>query len=54
MGKWENAEIDKLKLWYQQNNMPSDQLIKDKIALDDFTGKFNTQCNCDKASKDIA
>ena len=54
MGKWNNAEIENLKLWYRQNNVPSDQLIKDKNALDNFTERFNTKFGCDKTSKDVA
>jgi len=54
MGKWDDTEIEKLKLWYQQNNMPSDQLIKDKDVLDKFTESFNEKFGYDKISKDIA
>lgn len=54
MEKWNDAEIEKLKLWYQQNNVPSDQLIKDKDALDKFTEWFNTKFGCDKIPKDVA
>ena len=41
MGKWGNNEIEKLKSLYQENNVPSDQLVKNKIALDSFTACFN-------------
>ena len=54
MGKWNDTEIEKLKLWYQKNNVPSDQLIKDRDVLDNFTEWFNTKFGCDKTSKDIA
>jgi len=54
MEKWSDTEIEKLKLWYQQNNVPSDQLIKDKDALDKFTEWFNKELGCDKTSKDVA
>ncbi len=42
MGKWGNNEIEKLKSLYQKNNVPSDQLVKNKMALDSFTASFNT------------
>ena len=54
MGNWNDTEIENLKLWYQQNNVPSDQLIKDKNALDDFTEQFNKKFGCDNTSKDVA
>ena len=54
MGKWNDTEIENLKLWYRQNNVPSDQLIKDKNALDDFTEQFNKKFGCDNTPKDVA
>jgi hypothetical protein len=54
MEKWNDTEIEKLKLWYRQNNVPSDQLIKDKDALDKFTEWFNAKLSCDKTPKDVA
>ena len=41
MGKWSKNEIEKLKSLYQENNVPSDQLVKNKISLDSFTTSFN-------------
>ena len=43
MGKWGNNEIEELKSLYQENNVPSDQLVKNKIALDSFTVSFNAR-----------
>ncbi len=54
MERWDNTEIESLKKWYQQNNVPSDQIIKDKDALDGFTESFNAKFNCNKNTKDIA
>jgi 5'-deoxynucleotidase YfbR-like HD superfamily hydrolase len=54
VGNWNDAEIEKLKLWYQQNDVPSDQLIKDNNALDGFTEWFNAKFGCNKTSTDIA
>lgn len=42
MEKWGNNEIEELKRLYQENNVASDQLVKNKIALDSFTASFNT------------
>ena len=47
MGKWGNNEIEKLKSLYQENNVPSDQLVKNKIALDSFTTSFNARIGTD-------
>ena len=41
MGKWGSDEIEELKLFYKQNNVPSDQLVKNKALLDTFTSAFN-------------
>ncbi len=41
MEKWENARIEMLKLLYEENNVPSDQLVKDKDALKRFVAVFN-------------
>jgi len=54
MEKWNDTEIENLKLWYKKNNVPSDQLIKDKNALDNFVERFNAQFNYGKTSKDTA
>lgn len=56
MGKWGNNEIEELKRFYKENNVPSDQLIKVKSTLDNFTAKFNERFNpCqDFSSEEIA
>ncbi|MHC4425825.1 MAG: hypothetical protein ACYSYV_06995 [Planctomycetota bacterium] len=41
MGKWGSNEIEELKRLYQENNVPSDQLVKDKVILDSFAATFN-------------
>ena len=41
MAKWNINEIEELKLFYKENNVPSDQLVKNKEALDTFTSAFN-------------
>ena len=43
MGKWESAEVEELKRFYEENDVPSDELVKDKIALDTFTANFNNR-----------
>jgi hypothetical protein len=43
MEKWSKKEIEELKNLYQENDVPSDQLIKDKVALDSFTANFNAR-----------
>lgn len=47
MRKWGNNEIEKLKSLYQENNVPSDQLVKNKIALDSFNASFNARIGTD-------
>jgi len=56
MGKWGSSEIEELKCFYQDNNVPSDQLVKDKDALDVFTANFNDRINPDGKfnSKEVA
>lgn len=41
MGKWGNNEIEELKRLYKDKNVPSDQLVKNKVILDSFTASFN-------------
>jgi len=41
MEKWESAEIETLNNLYKENNVPSDQLIKDKEALSRFVNVLN-------------
>ena len=52
MEKWENTEIDTLKNLYQENDVPSDQLIKDKDALKRFTDHLNQKVNPGKSYTD--
>jgi hypothetical protein len=43
MEKWSTNEIEELKCLYQENNVPSDQLVKNKITLDSFAATFNAR-----------
>jgi hypothetical protein len=43
MGQWNSNEIELLKALYEENNVPSDQLIKNKVELESFSAKFNTR-----------
>jgi hypothetical protein len=43
MANWGNVEVEKLKKFYKENNVPSDQLVKDKNALDKFVVTFNAK-----------
>lgn len=43
MGKWGTNEIEELKCLYQENDVPSDQLVKNKATLDSFAATFNTR-----------
>ena len=56
MGKWSNNEIEELKKFYKENNLPSDQLVKVKSVLDNFTAKFNARFSpsLDFTSEEIA
>ena len=56
MANWEEQETEKLKLHYTQFNMPSDQIIKDKDVLGNFTQLFNTKFtpNNDFEAKQVA
>ena len=56
MEKWDNKEIEELKRFYKENDVPSDQLVKDKSALDAFTSSFNIKLGprTDFSSKEVA
>jgi hypothetical protein len=41
MKKWNENDIEKLKLYYTQFNIPSDQILKKKDVLEKFTELFN-------------
>jgi hypothetical protein len=41
MADWGARKIEQLKRLYKETNAPGDQLIKDKAALEKFTGAFN-------------
>ncbi len=47
MGKWGNHEIEELKSLYKENNVPSDQLVKNKVVLDSFTANYNARVAAD-------
>ena len=48
MEKWNEHEIEKLKLHYKQFNKPSDQIVKEKDVLEKFTEWFNEKFSPDK------
>jgi len=56
MGKWESSETEELKRFYKENNVPSDQLVKDKVVLDTFADNFNDRLSSGKkfGSKEVA
>jgi 5'-deoxynucleotidase YfbR-like HD superfamily hydrolase len=56
MERWSEAEIEKLKLHYKQSNIPSDQILKERDKLENFTEWFNTKFSHDHqfAPEDIA
>jgi len=43
MANWGKHKIEKLKLHYRQFNTPSDQIVKDKELLENFTSWFNAK-----------
>lgn len=47
MGSWGSVEVEELKKLYKKNDVPSDQLVKDKSALDQFVAVFNTRVGSD-------
>ncbi|NLW84691.1 MAG: hypothetical protein GXY41_09875 [Phycisphaerae bacterium] len=55
MEKWCQEEIDALVKLYENNDIPSDSLIKDKIALSRFSASFNDEFkNKPRTEKEIA
>jgi len=56
MGNWNSNEVEELKVFYKENNITSDQLVKDKIALEKFTSKFNSRISngASFTSKEVA
>jgi hypothetical protein len=52
MEKWESAEIETLNRLYKENNIPSDQLVKDKDALKRFADAFNQKVSLGKSFND--
>lgn len=43
MANWGSSEIDELSKSYKENDVPSDQLVKDKAALEVFVATFNAR-----------
>ena len=41
--KWNEDTIQGLKDWYVENDVPSDTLIKNQDAINEFTRKFNAR-----------
>ena len=56
MGTWNNPEIEALKDLYVETDMPSDNLIKDKTAMADFTSQLNAKLSLPEAfiQKEVA
>ena len=54
MENWGENEIEKLKLFYKQFNVPSDQIVKDKNVLEKFTSRFSTETNNKFSPKEVA
>jgi 5'-deoxynucleotidase YfbR-like HD superfamily hydrolase len=56
MKKWNKNEIGELKLYYKQFNVPSDQIVKDKDTLENFTKGFNAKLDDNErfSSEEIA
>ena len=52
MEKWGSAEIETLNHLYEENNVPSDQLVKDKDALKRFADNFNQKFGPGKSYTD--
>jgi hypothetical protein len=52
MENWGNAEIEMLKNLYKENDVPSDQLIKDKDALSRFVEALNQRIGPGKSYTD--
>jgi hypothetical protein len=49
MGDWGSAEIEELRKLYKENDNPSDQLVKDRAALDTFVATFNSRLGLEDA-----
>ena len=56
MENWGNAEIEVLTNLYQENNVPSDELIKDKDVLAKFVEALNQRIGSGKnyTEKEVA
>lgn len=52
MENWGSTEIETLKNLYQENDVPSDQLIKDKDALSRFVEVLNQRVCSGKSYTD--
>jgi len=52
MEKWGSAEIEILKQLYEENNVPSDQLVKDKNALSNFVDILNQKLGMERSYTD--
>lgn len=56
MGEWTGDAVEELKKLYIETDVPSDQLVKDKNALDEFVAAFNTRVASEDefSSKEVA
>ena len=56
MASWGSAEVEELKKIYKENNVPSDRLVKDKTALDEFVATFNIRIGSNNhfSAKEVA
>jgi len=54
MTDWKKEEIEKLQIFYKQNNAPSDEIVKDNTVLVEFTKWFNARIGSNFSSKEVA
>ena len=56
MGHWTATQTAELIHLYVENDVPSDQLLKDKASLDRFVGVFNSRLDGDAgfAAEEVA
>jgi hypothetical protein len=47
MGNWGSKEVEELQIFYKENDIPSDQLVKDRAALDKFVETLNNKLGID-------
>jgi hypothetical protein len=53
MGDWTTDELERLKRLYKETGIPSDELVKDTVALDRFTTDFRSRLKSAGLDRDI-